>query len=388
MGSMSSVAGVADEEGRFRISPNPGIRFGVNAYPQDGAPYLVRSVEPIAWRGGDKSREVNVKLPRGVLVRGQVLERGTNKPVAGASVQYVPEQANNPHAKEDIITGWQGMMATDKSGNFEMAVLPGPGRILVHGPDGEYVLYQTSGQELYRGTAGGKRNYASAIERIDPASDAEPLNLTIPIHRGQTIRGELVDPMGTAVDHAAMVTRLTVRSFWLSWHGQPVDVVGGHFEVGGLPADQETPVHFLDPRRKLGATLRARAGMAPQRVVLQPCGKATMRFVDDDGRPVDGYEPNFQFVVTSGVHEFSKQARDAGVLAADADFLANVDRLNHGGYRKAGANGKFELKALIPGATYRLVGYRDKEFSIAKDFVAETGKTLDLGDIVVQPQEQ
>ena len=44
--------------------------------------------------------------------------------------------------------------------------------------------------------------------------------------------------------------------------------------------------------------------------------------------------------------------------------------------------------ALIPGATYRLVGYRDGEFSVAKDFVAEAGKSLDLGDIVVQPQER
>ena len=254
-GSMSSVAGEADEKGRFRISPNSGIRFGINAYPQEGAPYLVRSVEPIAWRGGDKSREVNVKLPRGVLVRGRVVERGTKEPVGGASVQYVPEQANNPHARDHVVTGWQGMLATDDTGNFQMAVLPGPGRILVHGPNGDFVLHETSGQELFRGTAGGARNYASAIERIDPEPDAEPLELTIAIDRGQTVRGELVDTTGAPVDQAVMVTRLTIRSFWLSWHGQPVDVVGGHFEVGGLHADQETPVHFLDPRRKLGATL-------------------------------------------------------------------------------------------------------------------------------------
>ena len=75
-GSMMSVAGQADEKGQYKISPNPGIRFGVTAYPPDGTPYLARELEPIDWKSGDRSREVDVKLPRGVLVRGQVLEAG------------------------------------------------------------------------------------------------------------------------------------------------------------------------------------------------------------------------------------------------------------------------------------------------------------------------
>ena len=41
-GSMSSVPGRADEQGRYRISPHPGVRFGVTAYPPDGVPYLAR----------------------------------------------------------------------------------------------------------------------------------------------------------------------------------------------------------------------------------------------------------------------------------------------------------------------------------------------------------
>ena len=88
---MLSVAGKADENGRYKISPNPGIRFGVTAYPPDGTPYLARQVEPIEWKTGDRLREVDVNLPRGVLVRGQVLDGDTGVPVARASVQYHPE---------------------------------------------------------------------------------------------------------------------------------------------------------------------------------------------------------------------------------------------------------------------------------------------------------
>ncbi len=384
-GSMSSVTGQADAQGRYRISPNPGVRFGVTAYPPDGTPYLARSAAEVRWQGGEKSREVDVTLPRGVLVRGHVVESGTSKPVAGASVQYVPERINNTLAKNDLVTGWQGIQITGDDGRFDLAVLPGPGRLLAHGPEGEYVLQETSSRDLERGQPGGERNYAHAVQRIDPAAISDPQELTISLERGVTVIGELVDPAGAPIDQAVMVTRLTIRPFWIAWQGQPVEVIGGHFEVGGLSPGREAPIHFLDARRKLGATLLTRAGMAPPRLVMQPCGKATMRFVDDAGRPVAEHVPQVQIVVTPGVHEFSDMARQAGTLAADADFIQNTDRLNHPNYEKSDAGGRMELAALIPGATYRVASYGDGGFEAPKDFVAEAGKTIDLGDIVVQP---
>ena len=68
IGSMISVAGIADDQGRYRISPKPGIRFGVTAYPPEGVPYLARQTpldKAIRWQVGDTSRQVNLSLPRG-----------------------------------------------------------------------------------------------------------------------------------------------------------------------------------------------------------------------------------------------------------------------------------------------------------------------------------
>ena len=146
-GSMVSVAGKADENGRYRISPRPGIRFGVNAYPPDGVPYLARESRPsdgIRWNAGDRVKQVDVKLRRGVLVRGTIIEAGTDEPVAGASIQYHPESSHNPNVSDDVLTGWQGIQLSDDEGKFEIVVLPGPGRLLVHGPQGKYVLRETS----------------------------------------------------------------------------------------------------------------------------------------------------------------------------------------------------------------------------------------------------
>ena len=65
----------------------------------------------------------------------------------------------------------------------------------------------------------------------------------------------------------------------------------GHFEVHGLDLETEVPVHFLQPERKLGATVRVSGKMAaqgPVTVRLEPCGQAMARLVGPDGRPVTG----------------------------------------------------------------------------------------------------
>ena len=38
-----------------------------------------------------------MKVPRGVLVRGKVTEARSGRAVAGAGVQFVPREADNPH---------------------------------------------------------------------------------------------------------------------------------------------------------------------------------------------------------------------------------------------------------------------------------------------------
>ena len=156
-GSMVLVAGRADAQGRYRINPHPGIRFGVKAYAPKGAPYLTRQIDRIPWESGERTKEVNIKLPRGVLMRGQVLQEGSGKPVPDASVQYHPESNNNPNDKDDIVTGWQAIEVSDEQGRFEIVVLPGPGRLLVHASGGEFVLKETSSIELCAGAlaAGG-----------------------------------------------------------------------------------------------------------------------------------------------------------------------------------------------------------------------------------------
>ena len=96
--SMSETAGQTDAEGRYRICPHPGVRFGINVYPPQGTPYLARQTDrskDITWKAGERVKQVNLRLPRGVLVRGTVMEAGTGLPVVGAAIQYLPEAPAN-----------------------------------------------------------------------------------------------------------------------------------------------------------------------------------------------------------------------------------------------------------------------------------------------------
>ena len=186
---------------------------------------------------------------------------------------------------------------------------------------------------------------------------------------------------------AVMISRLYVSALSAYWRGFPQNVAEGRFEISGLAADQEYPIHFLDSKRRLGATLIAKAGMPAPRILLEPCGEAKVRFVDDSGKPVANYEPTIYMVITPGGVALSASDMKAGKLAADEDFISNIDRANHQMPERADADGKMVIPALVPGASYRILTYRKQSFELAKDFQAKAKETVDLGDIVVERRE-
>ena len=83
-----------------------------------------------------RSRRLDIKLPRGVLIRGKVTEAGTGRPLAGV------EHPVHPRSERDdkVLSGWQAIVASQDDGSFQIAVPPGKGHLLVFGPTADYVL--------------------------------------------------------------------------------------------------------------------------------------------------------------------------------------------------------------------------------------------------------
>src|SRR5262249_33440089 len=157
---------------------------------------------------------------------------------------------------------------------------------------GSFILQEIGSRMLSSGQPGGQRNHAHAIERIDPAPDAKVLDVTIELKPGAIVAGRVVDPQGQTVEDAVFNSRLNIWSHWLVWHGQPKSAEGGRFEVKGLAPGVEYPVYFVDPKRRLGATVLLKATDEDPTVVLQPCGSATVRFLDEKGQPLTDYRHN------------------------------------------------------------------------------------------------
>jgi RNA polymerase sigma factor (sigma-70 family) len=381
--------GQADAQGRFRFNPYPGNRLTVTGYAPDGQPYLIKQQE-LKWPKGSVKQAVEVKLPRGVLVRGKVTEAPSGKPVEGASVQFLPRDANNPNRREDIVTGWQGVVLSGADGSFRMAVLPGPGHLLLRGPTLDYIHEEVGNNVLYNGKPGGQRYYPDGLIKLDIPPRTDTQEVAVTLRRGVPVKGRLLSPEGQPVARALMFCRLHV-AYDFSWR-YGIEVHGARFELRGLDPEKSYPVYFLDPENHWGASVTLSGKQTGESVTVQllPCGKATARFVDLDGKPLANFCPHLHMVITPGAGRFDRSAQDKGLLLCDGNFLANLDRRNYWNGPRADTQGRCTFPALIPGATYRLdiLENEKRDLVAKKEFTVEAGKTLELGDIRIQPQPE
>lgn len=370
------VGGQADGKGHFRINPTPGNVFNVNAFPPDGQAYLPLR-KSIKWPQPAVLQTMEFALPRGVLVRAHITENGTGKPVPRVAVEFLPHRLN-PNLHNDVVTGWEGMVASETNGAVTICVLPGPGHLVLHAPV-EYVLQEQSERMIDDARPGGMRFYAHAFVPLNLKS-GEPFDLNLTLLRGTTVHGRLLDPNGQPVREALMLSRLGIRQGSLHWRGFPETVRDGAFALSGLERGKTYKVHFIDQKHKLAATAEI-TGYQAEKIVevrLAPCGSVKLRAVDAQGKPAAKHSFPLEIVVTPGASRLDRKAYERGELIRDSTFIGNVDRVNHWNPTLTDEEGRVTFGALIPGATYLVMG---------REFKVEAGKTLDLGDMVVETKE-
>jgi hypothetical protein len=379
-----------DADGRFRANPSPSDRYLVTAYPPpDGPPYLSLSQE-FDWPKGAVEHSVELALPRGISLSGKVIEEGSGKPVAGASLIFVSRaerqgQANSGSPEFDSAS----------DGSFQLAASPSPHYLFAIGPSDDFVLQATDLRIVNAGRPGGPRVYSHCSIFLDLKPGAQNLVINVVLHRGVTVRGEILDPDGKLAKDTWMISRMIMPaphvalSLWRRGHHTVAR--DGRFLLHGLDPDVETPVHFLDPKRKLAATALFSGKAAPGGttvVRLAPCGTAVMRLVDPNGKPVKALRGGpwlISMVVTPGAAQSPMAA--AETLADESD-LPRLDPVNYAKFPAPDAQGIITFPALIPGASYRVTDrttVRDASGpQVRKEFTVKAGETIDLGDIRIQ----
>ena len=385
-GSGSITRFRADDRGRFTANPSPGDHFGVIAHPPDGQPYLVREVD-FVWTKGAVKKSLDIKLARGVVIRGKVSEAAFGRPLPGSSVQYIPARNN-----VDALSGWQAVVATKDDGSYQIVVPPGKGYLFVYGPTADFVIELIGERMISSGQPGGERNYAHDIIPYEVKAGEPVHDIDSGLRAGMTVKGRLVGPDGQTVDKAEIIALLHFNYFHLNWRGDlTIHVRDGSFELHGLDPLKPTRVSFLDSDHEWGTTLELSGKQAGEDITvrLETCGQAKARFVRPDGKPIANIFPHLELLGTSGPPAASRKAEDKSMLAADAAYIVNLDRKHYWNSGFTDADGRITLPDLIPGASYRISDYstvndENKGVQVRKDFTVKAGETLDLGDILIE----
>jgi protocatechuate 3,4-dioxygenase beta subunit len=385
---MFAIEGKTDAEGRFRVNPYAAKAYTVTAVGAKGMPYLAKQIE-IKWSETEREHEMRIELPRGVLVRGTVVEEPSGQPVAKATVRYTASSRNVGARGIPLYGLFQPTELSDELGHFTIAVPAGPGHLTVKSATGEYVLKELDARQIAEGRPGWRRLYVNADAAIEPADDAREQPIQFKIHRGASVAGELVRSDGRPPQRTIMLHRGLMLPYSDEfWMANPAMFAGNRFEIRGVPPDDDLPVFLLDPDARQGKRLAVRASDSgqPLRVKLDPCGSLTMRFVDLEGKPIAGHSPSLMMVFTPGksLYDFGNNADGP---RADETFIQNFDRVNNGD-PTSDETGRVIFPALIPGVAYRLmeIAEKDQEQKPPKyrEITVKPGERLELPDIVIR----
>ena len=353
-GGAIGMAGRADDKGHFRLNPYAGRFYTIAAYAPDGEPYLALE-KKLEWPKAAVKQEVQISLPRGILVRGKILAAPSGQPVAGASVQFFPREAGNPYLRNDVLTKWQAIVSSGPDGAFGIAVLPGRGHLVIHGPTDDYVLQEIASNRLFSNRPGGSRYYANAFVPLDLKPESAVQDVKVTLRPAVTIKGQLLGPDGKPPAEALMISRLRITPLSFQWRGSPFPLHNGRFELHGCDPHKSYPVFFLDPQHKLGAAVEL-AGKAasgePVTVRLAPCGSATVGFVDAAGRPFKNHRPPLQMIVTPGPDKFDPDARKTGRSSAtwisSPTSIGSTTGRSHQRTRKGASRGAPDPRCPLP----------------------------------------
>ncbi len=291
-----------DRDGRYEMLLPSTPQAIVVAQPERGQPYFAQV--RLAHSPTPGPLTADFELLAGPILRGRVTDQATGKPPRRAVVEYYPLPGNEHSA---ALRGYTRLVPASSSalgpdGSYSLAVLPGPGIVLVAAsPRDSYASARLDAKELAalcKGAADGASAWAhiadkplrsparvvdrySALALIHPDDRAAPPELDFTLRRARPLRGTVVGPDGEPLTG--------VRVCGLTSMPDAEVLAGASFTVEGLNPDVPRPLSFYHEGKRLGKALTLRGEQAEVLTVqLEPCGEALGRAVDAAGKPVAG----------------------------------------------------------------------------------------------------
>jgi RNA polymerase sigma factor (sigma-70 family) len=324
----------------------------------------------------------NIKVTKGVIVTGKVLDKSTGKPVPGY-VHCVP-LAGNPFAEAHALfaaSAWARTYGTEEDGTFRVVTIPGPG-LLLGGPDAwsmpggelEAMKYKKAHQDPKYPQYFNERG-----ECLGVFGNNQPLQWAfckvLELKPGdavvkQDILLELASALTVKIQDEAGYPLTGVWAMGLSSRNSasPVHLERDVCSAYDVQENKPRVVIFYDPSRKLAGTLTLKgAEKSPVVAKLQKTGALKGRLLDADGKPMVGIEVevNYNQRTACTIHD---------IIYRDKRTVT-------------GADGAFALDELIPDVKFEMTFRRgQRRFERAKKSTEATmqlkpGECRDLGAI-------
>jgi RNA polymerase sigma factor (sigma-70 family) len=396
VGSLSgfgdTVMGVTDANGKYRLEGLPQDKtYHVFTTPPKGSPYIRRSATAEAEPGNGPVR-IDIELARGVIVTGQVIDRQTGKGVE-SGIRFAPLPENKHFGKPgfDSYRTDHTMEGTDKQGRFRVVTIPGKSVLMAqtHGrekvddlelcpylrasPDPDYkdlFRYQKDDDTWLFTAANGGLEFLSvenAVKVVDLKEDGGEVQVTLHVERGQTAQLVVQDADGKPLDGVIVAG---VTAHWPITYR--VKTMEKPATVYALDPEKPRRLVLLHPEKKLGGTVTIRGEKEPVVARLGPLGAVTARFLELEGGPLAGAE-------------VSLNCPDQ----IASELYRHLDRTG-GPTVKTDNEGRFTLSGVVPGVKFYLQTRKGRTYYVGEPKIGlrevEPGKTLDLGDWKLKPQ--
>jgi len=361
------VEATSDAQGRYQVTGLPtSSGFKLFTEAAAGQPYVNGGFVSPASAPKPGPFTFDIKLKRGVLVRGRLTDKATGKPVGGAVTYYA--FSDNSHLDEfpnfkrgSLITR---VLIPGSDGRFTIPALPGRGLIAARAPEVGYLhglgAGAIKGFDRQMGAFQTHPFWCSTSDQhvlaeINPAAGTSEVTLELQVDPGRTVKGRIVGP-----DDRAISSGVEIRTLDVFQGPQQTRMNSAAFEVTGLPSGRYR-LDFIHNGRKLAGSIALKGDETESLTVkLQPWGTVVGRVVDEAGKP------------RTDVEIFSTIREQPDPERGDLRVKPTVD-----------GEGRFRIEGLVPGVKYDALGHSPQKADgpILQGAKVAPGEVKDLGDV-------
>ncbi len=364
----------SDANGRYRLEGMPeGSENEILAVPGDGQPYFMRII-PVPNSTGLGPIPLDIKLHRGISIRGTITDKTTGKPITGAYLHYMPflenEHAPNVVGDDDVMPAafaYPDRYRSQADGSFHIVGVPGRailgamhptnpyrqgvGSELIQGADeqGEFATYRSPNRP-------GKSWPHSMIE-LNAAEGTNSLETDLQLDPGESIEVTIVDPEGKPLAGC----RVDGNS---SQNMVSQELPSPTFTATNFGPNETRQIVITHEGRHLGRAVSVSLSQATNGkliIELSPTANLTGRILDKNGDPVKG--------VTVQASTFS-EGRFSQLTPVTTD-----------------SDGRYRFENVPSGCAYYVIAQRlfpvISTTELARSVAPDPGETKDLGDRVL-----